>query len=117
MIRYIMVLGFRKKAAAEPIEAPALPTSVEDSKKQAETTGVAQTTGVDDEIVEETIDQLKKFQKAHRWDLNLPVQKLAAVDTAVVSDDLEKKLNVEHTLLEENSPYPEVAATVRNYDE
>ncbi|PSS14862.1 hypothetical protein M430DRAFT_67507 [Amorphotheca resinae ATCC 22711] len=100
-----MVLGFRKKAAAEPIEAPALPTSVEDSKKQAETTGVAQTTG------------LKKFQKAHRWDLNLPVQKLAAVDTAVVSDDLEKKLNVEHTLLEENSPYPEVAATVRNYDE
>jgi hypothetical protein len=32
-------------------------------------------------------------------------------------NDLEKKVAVETTLLEENSPYPEVRAAVRNYDE
>lgn len=33
------------------------------------------------------------------------------------TDDVEKKANFEHALLEEDSPYFEVRATVRNYDE
>lgn len=33
------------------------------------------------------------------------------------TDDLEKKANFEHALLEEDSPYFEVRASVRNYDE
>jgi hypothetical protein len=117
-----MVLGFRKKPTGEevvePVEAQATPAAEEG--KEVDTTGVAQTSGidiVDEEIVEESLDQLRKFQKLHQWDLNLPISKLNAVDTALESDDLEKKVHVEHTLLEENSPYPEVAAAVRNYDE
>jgi hypothetical protein len=47
----------------------------------------------------------------------LPIEKLDAVDNAVGSEDIEKKVGVEHALLEENSPYPEVVAAVRNYDE
>lgn len=33
------------------------------------------------------------------------------------TDDVEKKANFEHALLEEDSPYFEVRATVRNYDQ
>jgi hypothetical protein len=39
------------------------------------------------------------------------------VSEALQADDLEKKVAVEVTLLEEDSPYPEVRAAVRNYDE
>lgn len=123
-----MVLGFRKKATAEPIETVASPlpssgvdesTAVDNDNKVVDT-GAAHTTALenlDDDIVDESVAQLQKFQKAHRWDLNLPIEKLDAVDNAVGSEDIEKKVGVEHALLEENSPYPEVVAAVRNYDE
>lgn len=118
-----MVLGFRKKAtdgtAIEAVE-PETTTNTAVDDKALDSTGVAHTSGVNidnDEIVEESVDQLKKFQKVHQWDLNLPLEKLFAVDAALDSEDIEKKVHVEHGLLEENSPYPEVAAAVRNYDE
>jgi OPT family small oligopeptide transporter len=116
-----MVLGFRKKqtdSIADPVAAVAPAVTADD--KRIDAGGVAQTSSAnfdDDAIVEDSVDQLRKFQKLHQWDLNLPIQKLNAVDVALDSDDLEKKVNVEHSLLEENSPYPEVVSAVRNYDE
>lgn len=117
-----MVLGFRKKApTVEAVEEPQVtPTNTAQDSKALDGAGVAQASGIniaDDEIVEESVDQLQKFQRVHKWDLNLPLDKLFAVDAALDSEDIEKKVVVEHTLLEENSPYPEVAAAVRNYDE
>jgi hypothetical protein len=40
-----------------------------------------------------------------------------AANKVAETDDVEKKANFEHALLEEDSPYFEVRATVRNYDE
>lgn len=61
--------------------------------------------------------ELKTFQIEHKWDPNLPAADRLAVDEALVVDDIEKKAAVEVHLLEEDSPYPEVRAAVRNYDE
>lgn len=61
--------------------------------------------------------ELEAFKHEHAWDPNLPADQLAAVDEALKVGDLEKKVAIETTLLEENSPYPEVRAAVRNYDE
>ena len=49
--------------------------------------------------------------------MHLPQEELDSVNNAIDSEDLEKKVAVEQALLEENSPYPEVRAAVRNYDE
>lgn len=114
-----MVLGFRKKGEST-VEAVRSLSNSENESQRVDSTGLGQTSGIDiadDAIVEDSLDQLKKFQKAHKWDLNLPIEKLNAVDHALNSEDLEKKVNVEQSLLEENSPYPEVASAVRNYDE
>jgi OPT family oligopeptide transporter len=47
----------------------------------------------------------------------LPQHELDTVNAALDSGDVEKEVAVEHALLEEDSPYPEVRAAVRNYDE
>ncbi|CZS90755.1 related to small oligopeptide transporter, OPT family [Rhynchosporium agropyri] len=60
---------------------------------------------------------LKALKKSAKWDPNLPREAQEAIDDAIRSGDLEKKAVIEHTLLEEDSPYPEVRAAVRNYDE
>jgi hypothetical protein len=47
----------------------------------------------------------------------LPQSQLDTVTAVLESGDIEKEVAVEHALLEENSPYPEVQSAVRNYDE
>ena len=47
----------------------------------------------------------------------MPLNELDTVNAALDSGDVEKEVAVEHALLEEDSPYPEVRAAVRNYDE
>jgi hypothetical protein len=49
--------------------------------------------------------------------LNLPQDEFDAVNAVIDSGDVEKEVAVQQALLEENSPYPEVRAAVRNYDE
>ncbi|CAG8975038.1 hypothetical protein HYALB_00011701 [Hymenoscyphus albidus] len=61
--------------------------------------------------------ELKNFQAEHKWDPNLPEEERVAIDQALEGGDIEKKAAVEVHLLEEDSPYPEVRAAVRNYDE
>ena len=55
---------------------------------------------------------------ADLWqDLNLPQEEFDTVNAVIDSGDVEKEVAVQQALLEENSPYPEVQAAVRNYDE
>ncbi len=105
-----MVFGFRKRADATEAVAP-VGSNVEEPE-------IAQATGHDSDLnVQEGVDQLKKFQKTHQWDYNLDYDQIDTVNKAVNSDDLEKTANIEHALLEEDSPYFEVRTSVRNYDE
>ncbi|KAI4866298.1 small oligopeptide transporter [Hypoxylon rubiginosum] len=94
-----MVFSFRKRAFAE--ETSPASTS---SREAAETTGV------------EALDTLKHFEEQHKLDPNLPIEELRNVDTVLATGNVEKGVQIETTLIEENSPYPEVSAAVRNYD-
>ncbi|KAK8851665.1 small oligopeptide transporter [Apiospora arundinis] len=71
----------------------------------------AEATGV------EALDHLHNFEKLHKLDPNLPLEELDDLGAVLASGNIEKGAEVEATLLEENSPYPEVRAAVRNYDE
>lgn len=55
---------------------------------------------------------LKKFRKLHTFDPYLDVDKLEAVDDVLETGDIEKEAVVEEQLLAEDSPYPEVRASV-----
>ncbi len=109
-----MAFGFRVKRGEATETTPVDSTGV-----SADGDGVARATGVDDEVftVEAGVDQLKKFKNTHQWDYNLDYDQIETVNKVLESDDLEKTANLEHTLLEEDSPYFEVRASVRNYDE
>lgn len=88
-----MGFSFRKRAATEGI-SPASTSSHE----------VAGTTGA------EALDTLKHFEERHKLDPNLPIEELRTVDNVLATGNAEKGVQVETTLLEENSPYPEVGA-------
>ncbi|KAI5917267.1 small oligopeptide transporter [Camillea tinctor] len=64
----------------------------------------------------QALDTLKNFELQHKFDPNLPVNELNNVDEALASSNIEKGLEVEAVLVEDDSPYPEVRAAVRNYD-
>ncbi|KJZ75800.1 hypothetical protein HIM_04957 [Hirsutella minnesotensis 3608] len=70
----------------------------------------AQASGVD------YLKHLQQFEKAHKLDPNLPIDELNDVDAAIATGNAEKGIEIEHALMEDNSPYPEVRAVVRNYD-
>ncbi len=98
-----MVFGFRKRA--EATEAPIDPIDGPEPE-------TAEASGID-----QRLDQLEKFKKMHQWDYNLDIDQIDTVNAAAASDDIEKKTEIERSLLEEDSPYFEVRAAVRNYDE
>lgn len=57
------------------------------------------------------VDHLKHlaaFEKAHKLDPNLPIDELNDVDAALATGNAEKGIEIEHALMEDNSPYPEV---------
>ncbi len=110
-----MGFGFRKRADATETVAP-VGSNIEEPEI-AQATGNDATGNDSDFNVQEGVDQLKKFQKTHQWDFNLDYDQIESVNKAVDSDDLEKTANIEHALLEEDSPYFEVRTSVRNYDE
>lgn len=55
---------------------------------------------------------LKKFRKLHTFDPYLDIGKLDDVDNVLATGDPEKEAVVEGQLLAEDSPYPEVRASV-----
>lgn len=69
------------------------------------------------ELTEETAleaqKKLKVLQRKHEWDPNLPSDTLEDLDHAAHEHDLRHDLNLVSGF-EDNSPYPEVRAAVRN---
>ncbi|OBT41372.1 hypothetical protein VE00_08212 [Pseudogymnoascus sp. WSF 3629] len=61
--------------------------------------------------------ELSAFEKEHMWDPNMPQENLNAVNKALMADDVNAEIALENALIEEDSPYAEVRAAVRNYDE
>ena len=57
--------------------------------------------------------KLEDFQQKHQWDPNLPEDTLEDLDEVTHTGDLGKELNLVHAF-EDDSPYPEVRAAVRN---
>lgn len=82
-------------------------------KNAVETTEVTIDEGISTSIsVEQEAVNLEKFQKAHKWDLFMDTDKLDTVDRVVASGDVEKEAALEDSLLEQDSPYAEVRASV-----
>ncbi|KAH6664850.1 putative sexual differentiation process protein isp4 [Halenospora varia] len=94
--------------------------------KRLKTPG-ATTTGASDSGATSSVDvdntaavaeaELEAFQVEHKWDPNIPQESIDKVQEALKEHDVEKTVAIEVNLLEEDSPYPEVRAAVRNYDE
>lgn len=57
--------------------------------------------------------ELQAFRKQHKYDPFLGEDKLRAVDSALDSGNAEKLRDLDHTLIQDDSPYPEVRAAVR----
>lgn len=88
---------FRKRYETEEITP--LPAATE-----------AEASGID------KLQHLAEFEKAHKLDPNMPLDELNDVDAAIATGNAEKGIEIEHALMEDNSPYPEVRAVVRNFD-
>lgn len=101
-----MGFSWRGKSKTTETELPASPSDG----------GDAITTGANLEQINPEAD-LRKFKKLHQWDPFLGVDKLDTVDDALRSGDVEKEAAVEESLLQEDSPYPEVRSSVRPIDD
>lgn len=60
--------------------------------------------------------ELRNFRKQHRWDPFLDVSKLDNIDDALASGNVEKEAAIDASLIQEDSPYPEVRAAVCNQE-
>ncbi len=60
---------------------------------------------------------LRRFKAQHQWDPFLEIEKLDVVDDAIRTGDPEKEAAIGESLLEEDSPYPEVRSSVRPLDD
>ncbi|KAI0440012.1 OPT family small oligopeptide transporter [Xylaria telfairii] len=63
-----------------------------------------------------TPDTLKRYGQHNHLDPNLPTDEIELMDASLPRSDAEKGINAEANVVEEDSPYPEVRAAVRNYD-
>ena len=54
------------------------------------------------------LHHLEQFEKAHKLDPNLPIDEFDDIDAAIATGNAEKGIEIEHALMEDNSPYPEV---------
>lgn len=106
---------FRKDTDSElPALDAVSPVSTSDSNDSIEK-NVAVTTDaeVKPETELEANIQLKKLEKKHRWDPNLPRELVDGIDDVTAHHDVNQELKLVDELVE-NSPYPEVRAAVRN---
>lgn len=55
------------------------------------------------------VASLKQFEKMHRLDPNMPLDELEQIDAAIRQGNAEKGVEIEHLIVEDNSPYPEVS--------
>ncbi|OAQ64683.1 small oligopeptide transporter, OPT family [Pochonia chlamydosporia 170] len=62
-------------------------------------------------------EELRSFQRQHKWDPFLDNEKLDTIESAIQSDNVEKQEKVDGALIQENSPYVEVRAAVPPTDD
>lgn len=55
---------------------------------------------------------LRRVKEQHKWDPFMDYDKIDAVDAAIASGDVEKEAAVEHSILQDDSPYMEVRSSV-----
>ncbi|KAG9247991.1 OPT oligopeptide transporter protein-domain-containing protein [Calycina marina] len=79
-------------------------------------TGITSGVSVGDDTDDQALN-LQKFQKMHKWDLYMDADQLNTVDNVLASGDIEKEAALEQSILEENSPYSEVRASVPATDD
>ncbi|KAG6012573.1 hypothetical protein E4U54_007449 [Claviceps lovelessii] len=80
--------------------------------KSAETT-TAETTSADVlPNADGTERELRRFRRQHQWDPFLDVDKLENIDDALASGNAEKEVAIDDSLIQEDSPYPEVRSSV-----
>jgi hypothetical protein len=56
----------------------------------------------------EKLKGLTDFDKIHKLDPNMPIDDLNEFEAAIATGNDEKGFDIEHALMEDNSPYPEV---------
>jgi OPT family small oligopeptide transporter len=85
-------------------------------KEAAPNTDSAQTTGAEvlpgPGEVGDADAELRNFRQQHRWDPFLDIEKLDNIDAAISSGDVEKEAAIDESLIQEDSPYPEVRVAV-----
>lgn len=86
-----MVFGIRRRHEAEIVEFDVAETASE--REILRSLGVA---------------SLTQFEKMHRLDPNMPIDELEQIDAAIREGNAEKGVEIEHLIVEDNSPYPEV---------
>lgn len=55
---------------------------------------------------------LRRVKDQHKWDPFMDYEKIDAVEAAIASGDADKEAAVEHSILQEDSPYLEVRSSV-----
>ncbi|KAG8415522.1 hypothetical protein J3458_009364 [Metarhizium acridum] len=84
--------------------------------KSTETTG--ETTGADVlPNTGSTENELRRFRRQHQWDPFLDIDKLDNIDDALASGNAEKEAAIDESLIQEDSPYPEVRNSVPPTDQ
>lgn len=73
-------------------------------------------TNESDSSHQRTEHELEEFAEAHAWDPNMDHKKLHAIENAVYTHDVEAEQVLERDVVED-SPYPEVVASVQNWDD
>jgi hypothetical protein len=61
---------------------------------------------------EGTEQELRRFRRQHQWDPFLDIDKLDNIDDALASGNAEKEAAIDESLIQEDSPYPEVRNSV-----
>lgn len=107
--------GFQRSNTAQAniptVSAPDSDSNLGDStEKNRALTSAHQ---IKDATALEAQEKLKALERKHRWDPNLPADTLEDLDEATHTHDLQHEVSLVGAF-EENSPYPEVRAAVRN---
>ncbi|TGO84229.1 hypothetical protein BPOR_0532g00040 [Botrytis porri] len=115
---------FKRFQARDPVVPASIPSqddSLAESRTPPDTIGRAEEK--DDAVPTardiqeaETNRKLTAFEQLHRWDPNLGQDQLEEIDDAINRRDGNAEGRIYDEVFE-NSPYPEVRAAVRNYDE
>lgn len=112
-----MVLGIKRTPFhRQNTELSAGPSDPIDKKDDGDIGKTGVSSAVEGVNQMEIDEGLIHFEQNHRWDPNLPEGYAEQVHEALKAHDIEAEIAIERGLAEQ-SPYPEVQAAVRNYDE